>query len=161
MSMTKSSKPNLRHLKRSLTIRHFLTPPIACSTKMRKLDIFLFSSFWISDNCFPLGFLVGIITVVFSGLCPRKPVSCQIVIPVGKLKGCSSMIFLSWTRPSKVWESHNIRFSDVQSRSFFTLWVFFTTITGFLPVAILRTFYRSFRSVKQYIFTLLCQIFYS
>ncbi|OAV63196.1 hypothetical protein Barb6XT_03224 [Bacteroidales bacterium Barb6XT] len=43
MSMTKSSKPDLRHLKRSLTIRHFLIPPTACSTRMRKPDISLFS----------------------------------------------------------------------------------------------------------------------
>jgi predicted DNA-binding protein YlxM (UPF0122 family) len=26
-------------------IRHFLTPPMACSTRMRKLDIFRFSCF--------------------------------------------------------------------------------------------------------------------
>ncbi|OAV71082.1 hypothetical protein Barb6_01527 [Bacteroidales bacterium Barb6] len=111
--MTKSSKPNLRHLKRSLTIRHFLTPPMACSIRIRKPDIFLFSSFCASDNCLPLGFFAGIFTVTFSGLCPRNPVSCRRIIPEGKLKGCLSAVFYhehfrhrSWKAAGRVFEAY-------------------------------------------------------
>lgn len=159
MSMTKSSKPNLRHLKRSLTIRHFLIPPMACSTRIRKLDIFPFSCFWAWVNSLPFGFFAGIFTVTLSGICPTNPVSCHKVIPLGNANGCSSIIFLSWTWPSQVFDSHRMRLSGVQSRSFFTLWVFFSTVTGFLPVRILRTFNRPFRPVEQYIPTLSGQIF--
>lgn len=119
--MTKSSKPNLRHRKRSFTIRHFLTPPIACSTRIRKLEISLFSFFCISDNSLPLGFFDGIFTVTFLGLCPKKPVSCHNVIPLDKVKGCASCIFLSCMRPSQVFDNQTMRLFGVQSRLFFTL----------------------------------------
>src|SRR5690554_5746638 len=59
MSMTRSSKPNLRHLNRSLTIRHFFTPPMACSTRIRKLDIFLFPLSLFVSQLLALGFLQG------------------------------------------------------------------------------------------------------
>ena len=71
ISITVSSKPNLVHLRRSLTIRHRLTPPMACSTRIRNEDISLFSRFCSCVNSFPLGFLVGIFTVICAGLCPK------------------------------------------------------------------------------------------
>lgn len=83
-SMTKSSKPNLWHLKRSLTIRHLFTPPMACSASTLKEEIERFDSFCSSESSLPFGFFVGIITFTFSGLCPKKPVSCHNVIPDGK-----------------------------------------------------------------------------
>lgn len=70
--MTKSSNPNLRHRKRSFTIWHFLTPPMACSTRTRKLEISLFSFFWASDNSLPLGFFVGILPSHLSDYVPRN-----------------------------------------------------------------------------------------
>lgn len=151
MSMTKSSKPNLRHLNRSFTIRHLFTPPMACSTRIRKLDIFLFFSFWSSVSSLPLGFFAGIFTVTFSGVCPRNPVSCHKVIPVGNVNGWASIIFLSWTCPPQVLDSHRMRLSGVHSRSFFTLCVFFSAVTRFLPVRIPGAFNRPFRPVEQYI----------
>ena len=94
------------------------------------------SCFCSSVSSLPLGFLVGILTVTFVGLCPKNPVSCHKVIPVGKCNGCSPAIFLSWTCPSKVLDKHKIRLSGLQSRLFFSLWVFFNTVTWFLPVRI-------------------------
>lgn len=84
MSMARSLKPNLRHLNRSLTIRHFFTPPMVCSTRIRKLDIFLCSSFCLSVNFLRSGFLTGILIVMFFGACARSFVSCHKVFPVGK-----------------------------------------------------------------------------
>ncbi|OAV63628.1 hypothetical protein Barb4_04905 [Bacteroidales bacterium Barb4] len=112
--MTKSSKPNFRHMERSLAIRHFLTPPMACSTGIRKPDIFLFSSFCALDNGLPSGFLAGIFTVAFSGLCPGgNPVSCRRIMPAGKLKGCLSAVFYhehcrhgSWKAAGRFFEAY-------------------------------------------------------
>ncbi|OAV73110.1 hypothetical protein Barb6_00529 [Bacteroidales bacterium Barb6] len=128
MSMTKSSKPNLRHLKRSLTIRHFLTPPMACSTGIRKPDIFLFSFFCASDNCLPFGFPAGILAVTFSGLYPGNSVSCRRIMPEGKLKGCLSAVFYyeycrhgSWKAAGRVFE--------VYKAGCFSRYEFFTAVT--------------------------------
>ena len=50
------SKPNLWHLNRSLTIRHFFIPPMACSTLILIPEIRLFSCFSAVISSFPLGF---------------------------------------------------------------------------------------------------------
>ena len=54
--ITISSKPNLWHLNRSLTIRHFFIPPMACSTLILIPEIRLFSCFSAVISSFPLGF---------------------------------------------------------------------------------------------------------
>ena len=56
--ITISSNPNLWHLNRSLTIRHFFIPPMACSTLILIPEILLFSCFSSRVSSFPLGFFL-------------------------------------------------------------------------------------------------------
>ena len=137
--ITISSNPNLWHLNRSLTIRHFFIPPIACSTLILIPEILLFSCFSSEVSSFPLDFFLGMYTLMPFGLCPWKPVSCQSLIPLGSERDSSSHIFLSWVWPSYVELSQTILRLQVHSRLFFMLWVFFTTIACHLPVFIHRT----------------------
>ena len=119
--ITISSKPNLWHLNRFLTIRHFFIPPMAFSTLILIPEIRLFSCFSTVASSFPLGFFLGMHVSTPSGLCPMKPVSCQSLMPLGSRRGSSSQIFLSWTWPSYVELSHTILRLLVHSRLFFML----------------------------------------
>ena len=119
--ITISSKPNLWHLNRSLTIRHFFILPMACSTLILIPEIRLFSCFSTAVSSFPFGFFLGMHISTPSGLCPMKTVSCQRLIPLGSRRGSSSQIFLSWTCPSYVELSHTILRLLVHNRLFFML----------------------------------------
>ena len=112
--ITISSKPNLWHLNRSLTIRHFFIPPMACSTLILIPEIRLFSCFSTAVSSFPFGFFLGMHISTPSGLCPMKPVSCQSLILI--------TIFCPWTLTFVDVElSHTILSWLVHSKLFFML----------------------------------------
>jgi len=125
VSKIKSRMPFFQFLILSLTIRCRLTPPIACSTRIRKEEIHWLMCLSKSDNSLPRGFFFGWIITMSSRENPWKPVSCAKRHPFGRLYPLSSASFLSFFLPSTVSVRKTMRQAVLAMTLFLTVCCFF------------------------------------